>query len=299
MIRGGLARTLLVLNLAVSGTLVSIAPAGAGGFSCTYDSTTKTVTATVSANLDRVKIFREQAEIKARGTDCGAATRFNTDKVILNDLAARNLDVWLDLTGGRFRPGFTDEPGSSDEIEFAVNLREGPWQEVLLVYGTEVTDSFRVGTFVLPNGPQRRVNLNANETTGIDHDVVVRGPSVFMDLLGSGGNDVLGGTGGAGTGGVYQDKMGFNAGDGADRLRGGNGRNFMGGGPGPDLVVGGRRGDSAGGGGGDDTVRTGRRRDFLTGFGGDDELLAGPGEDECWDTRGNNNFESCETINEF
>ena len=291
----GVTRSSLILILATFATVLNAAPSGAGVASCSYNANTKTVTATPSPDSEVLVMVIDMGHIHASETDCGAATRFNTDKVIVNDLPGRRLEVVLSLAGGRFRPGFTNEPGSSDEIEFVFNLGAGPVQTVD-VRGTDGEDFFRAGS---SNGSQPRVNLNANERRRIDSDVVVRGELYGIILEGFGGNDVLGGTGGVGTGGVYQELLLLGGDAGADRLRGGDGEDVVDGTAGRDLVVGGRGGDDVLGGGGPDTIKAGQGADTLYGGPSDDDLVGGPGEDSCNDTQGDNTFESCESINEM
>ena len=295
---GGVTRGFLILSLALFGTWVNAGPARAGGPSCSYDADTKTVTATAVENFQQVSMMLDNGEIEASGTDCGAATRFNTDKVIVNDVAAHRLEGFITLAGGRFRPGFTNEPGSSDEIEFVFNLGDGSpqWFDV---HGTDGDDNFRVGSFSSAQGPVRRVNLNAGERTGVDHDVVVNGDITDLILEGFGGNDVFGATGGAGTGQPYEEKANFSGDDNADRLFGGEIGDNLTGDAGRDSVVGFEGLDDLGGGAGRDTLKAGRGNDILYGNGGDDNLMGGPDNDSCFDTQGDNTFESCESINEM
>ena len=293
-----LRRIALSLVLIASGTVVGAGPARAGGPKCSYDSSTRTVTATAVADFDQVSMMLQKGEITASGTDCGEATRFNTDKIVVNDLPNNAIQAFITLAGGRFRPGFTDERGRSDEIEFEFNLGAGvpQWFDT---HGTDGDDNFRLGTFSSNAvDSQRRLNLNANERTGIDHDVVINGEISDLILEGFDGNDVFNATGGAGTGGVYTERVYLSGYENADRLTGGSGADTITGHFGRDLILGSEGVDDVHGEEGNDIVKGGRNRDTLAGGPGDDDHFGGPGSDDCNDEVGSNTFDGCESINE-
>jgi hypothetical protein len=49
------------------------------------------------------------------------------------------------MSNGLFAPGITDEPGTTDEIEFTVDLAGGP-ADVLAVLGQQTADLITTGT---------------------------------------------------------------------------------------------------------------------------------------------------------
>ena len=294
---GRLGRIALSLVLIAFGTMVGAGTARAGGPTCVYDASTKTVTATAVADSDQVSMMLEGDEIRASGTDCGDATRFNTDTIIVNDLPDNALQGFITLSGGRFRPGFTNEPGRSDEIEFVFNLGNG-FPQWFDTHGTDGDDNFRLGTFSSKVvGSQRRLNLNANERRGIDHDVVVNGEITDLILEGFDGNDIFSAAGGAGTGGTYDENAYLSGYDNADLLTGGSGADTITGGLGRDVAHGGGGIDDVQGEANDDIVKGGGSNDTLAGGGGDDEHFGGLGDDDCNDEMGSNTFVSCESIN--
>ncbi|MDX6582675.1 MAG: hypothetical protein QOI10_1859 [Solirubrobacterales bacterium] len=320
------------------GAALATAPAAEADISCSYDAGTRTVSAQVIALSGSAgAIYRSGDQIVTAppvGTPCGAATVHNTDLIVVTggpdslgtvDAAP---EIATDLA-----PGFTDEPGSSDEIEIVLDLGLG---ENIARFGVAA------GAPVPPleitigmSGSQAVANLNAGEVDGIDADVTLSGVEEIYTgfgptndirgdgsagaggqpfgarlvlaggegddaLIGGAGKDVLLGNGGndlldgaAGTDGS------LDGGPGNDLVRGGAGddKQAISGGDGDDLVSGGAGGDrTLQGGPGNDRVRGGAGRDRLFGDEGDDALDGGAGQhDKCDGGSGTDRISACES----
>jgi Ca2+-binding RTX toxin-like protein len=280
----------LALVLAAGGIAAPSARAGID-LTCTYDSGTKTVTATAVSDFQQVAISRNGDEIEASSIDCGDSTRFNTDKIIVNDVPNHELTsfVILDdlIDDGPLRPGATDEPGSSDEIELEFNL--GNDDDDFIVRGSS---RVRAGTtFSGGFNFDLRYNLNAGESTGIDADVVVKGADDF-GIQGTDGADKLSAAGGAGTGKVFIGDV-YLSGEqgGIDVLVGGIGDDDLDGFDKADKLRGGAGEDDLDGGKGSDELRGNEDNDKLFGSDGKDKLLGGPGDDSL---NGGAGVDSCD-----
>lgn len=193
--------------------------------------------------------------------------------------------------GGPLGPGATDEPGDSDEVEIdATGLNGG----VLMV------DQSAAGT-VAPSPSETslgglEINMNAEETDGIDADVVV-GNVLAAGVQGDDLVDRVYASGGDGTAATpFARKLIVFARGGADELIGGNGRDQLEGGDGADQISGEGGSDAwLGGDAGADRISGGAGRDYLVGGPGVDRLDGGPGRDECDGGGGRTTFVSCET----
>jgi Ca2+-binding RTX toxin-like protein len=197
-------------------------------------------------------------------TPCGTATRTNTDTITVTGTGPASRGAIFRLgTSVPFGPGFTDEPGSSDEIEMSFDFSSGGrW------YLTPSGTSSSVALDLALGGNQ--INLNAGEADGIDADAVVNGPyNVFVE--GSFAADRILANGSAGTGGQpLAARMVASTSKGADLILGGKRGDDLSGGLDPDVIFGGRGKDSLKGEGGIDR---------LFGQAGNDKLLGGPGKD--------------------
>src|SRR3954470_7466610 len=175
-----LARRLAIAVGGVVATSAAIfaAPAAAD-ISCSYSAANHTVTANVtgpppSGYADGIGRFGNQ--ITAGYTSgplpfaqCGAGTVFNTDTVVVNISTSAEVSPSIPTN---LAPGFTDEPGSSDEIEIIVN--SGPSPDAIHFFpgfSTSGSNTIRLGS----SGTQQLVNLNAAEADGIDADVTMTG----------------------------------------------------------------------------------------------------------------------------
>ena len=197
--------------------------------------------------------------------DCGAATVTNTAIIGITDQspggAAKLGPTYLPVGDEAvFAPGFGNEPGSSDEIEYGIGM--GPGNDVIGLLGT-LSDgpvTARLGA----SGDDRYINLNARETTGIDQDVSMSGVDqvTFVGNFLVEADDDVQGRGGKGTGNApIPIKL------------------FFSGGPGDDLLGGGSVGDNLDGDVGNDTLLGLGAQDFLDGFAGNDTLRGGKGKD--------------------
>jgi Ca2+-binding RTX toxin-like protein len=316
---------------------LATATAADADISCSYDASTRTVSAQVvspsSGFGQGISRSGDQIVTFSPLMPCGAATVHNTDLIVLTDgpdsLFTVNdaPQIATDLA-----PGFTDEPGSSDEIEIAVDLGLG---EDMATFGVPTVGGVPPLDITLGmSGSQAVANLNAGEVDGIDADVTLTGveevasgfgPSnairgdgsagaggqpfgARLVLSGADGDDTL--IGGAGKDVFYGnggndllDSAGGNdgtldGGPGNDLVRGGDGddKQAISGGDGDDLVSGGPGGErTLDGGPGNDRVRGGAGRDRLFGDEGDDALDGGAGKhDKCDGGPGHDRVSACE-----
>jgi Ca2+-binding RTX toxin-like protein len=208
----------------------------------------------------------------ARGTDGNIyvngvwcddeANVFNTDKITI--LAGEgDQTVVLLLGDGGFKPGYTDEQWSSDEIEFAISLGGGN-ADILDIRGSEVADYIRAGTS--SGFAMGALNLNAKESRGVDADVTMIIGIEHVYIFGLAGVDTISGNGGAGTGDPAEFRL------------------FISGMDNPDFLTGGAASDLIVGGNGGDLIKGGAGPDFLNGkdgVEGNDELRGGPDDDNC------------------
>ena len=247
---------------ALAGSLYAATPVpvSAATTTCEYISTNHRVK--VSAG-NGATIRRDIADrIRVNEVQCGGvATVFNTDSiVVLAGAGTQFVTIYLDQGG--FKPGFTDEPGSSDEIEISVSL--GGDGDSVQIYGSDgLPDHLVVGKST-GFGVLGKVNLNADETTGIDADLTYIVGVEERIILGRGGQDVISGMGGAGTGDPADFLLKISGGPGSDETTGGSagdslidnqGTDIIKGGPGPDFIdtADGTSGDQVFGGLGNDT----------------------------------------------
>lgn len=247
-------------------------------------------------------VSRSIDDILVDGATCpplaviGMATVTNTGLIHFYDNYGGYQGVTISLAGGPFAPGL--DTGPSAEIDFTYTSTA--LCDQVRIEGTPEIDHITWG-----GGVDAAANLNADETDGIDADLLVLG-CAWGGASGGDGNDVLSGAGGAGTGapasylmimqgGPGDDVMLGGAGPdrmkgerGADRLKGeGYSDPLLNGGPGPDIIRGGRGGDTLVGEGGRDLLVGGDGKDYLNGGRGIDTCKGGPGKDK---------FVSCENV---
>ena len=139
-------------------------------------------------------------------TSCGGATVTNRDTVNVTG-SGGNESVTIDLTEGAFAPGVTDEPGTTDEIEFVIDLGAGS-ADSLAIIGLPTADLITVG--------ESGINLNDTD----DVDVVTSGVNT-RTITGGGGDDILSAAGGNGTGAAAIFPVTINGGIGDDVITGG------------------------------------------------------------------------------
>ncbi|MDQ5808842.1 MAG: hypothetical protein M3320_09215, partial [Actinomycetota bacterium] len=163
----------------------------------TCDHSGTTVTATFGTHETGL-LSQAGGEIRANGVQCDGATTANTDKIeVVGDDDAEQLTI--QLAGGGFGGGVTNEPGGSDEIEIEVDFGVNVIEPEIFVEGSPNADHVTVGLQGEFPDETSAINLNANEVDGIDPDVTLP-TAAAVRVDGHGGNDVLSTAGGAGTG---------------------------------------------------------------------------------------------------
>lgn len=236
-------------------TALLVSPAAAAE-SCTYDATTKAVTASFTDGTATLVVVGGAIHFGTTPVACGAATTTNTDSISISGSAATTETLVLDHRGGVFGPGFTAE-FNIPEIEITTSL--GNATDTVTVYATEGNDYMAAG--------QNGMALNT------DGDVdVTFSPAAFpltMHMLG--GADHFNGRGEGGAGLHFLGDITIYGGDGDDTLlRGSDQTDVIDGGPGNDTI----RGEL-----GADTLTGGPGNDSLSGGGGPDTMTGGPGLD--------------------
>ena len=240
--------------------------AGFDGVTCRFDVAAHRLTVTLNHDDANGGIARDGDALVVGNVfgpiDCAGAqdpTRFNTERVGVRARAASvdDLDFALDLRGGLFVPGFSDEGDGSSEIEFAV-LFPGRSGSRVPIRGTSGRDRIMLGDLAWRKG----ANLNASEDVD-DPDLRIRGGAPLV--YGFGGADVISARGGAGFIGPYPGSLVAFGRRGDDRL---------GGGPERDALFGGR---------GHDTMKGHGGRDFLIAPDrARDVVICGQGSDFAW-----------------
>jgi Ca2+-binding RTX toxin-like protein len=105
--------------------------------SCSFDSGTATVTATIGSN-DSPTLLRSGNAITFGGAACDAATVTNTDTINVSAPdPASSEGLTISIAGGQFAPGKTAEGDGSDEIEIALTLAA---DEPLTIIGSSDAD---------------------------------------------------------------------------------------------------------------------------------------------------------------
>ena len=135
---------------------------------------------------------------------CSGSTVLNTDTIDV-DGATGTESVTIDISGGAYAPGMTDEPGTTDEIEWSID----PIGE-LAIEGSAVADTIRLGS--------SGINLSNDG----DADVVPATPIALVTVNAGAGNDVVTGVGAFGADpGWWMSPIHMNGEAGADKLTGG------------------------------------------------------------------------------
>ncbi|MGH2686367.1 MAG: proprotein convertase P-domain-containing protein, partial [Actinomycetota bacterium] len=276
-----------------------------GAGTCTFAEGVAAVIVT-SAD-DAVTLGVDAGAITMNGSPCGEAGVANTERISVLDASAGDSNVTIDLSGGAFAPGLTDEPGDSDEIELDVDLGGGVDQLTVLGGAT--------GDHLAATGPLG-LNLNADEVTGVDADVNLVAVEMSTFSGGPGADRISGGPGGdTFQGGTGFDTVDYSAsagpvtvtiGDGAPNDgRSGEGDEVAGdiehvigsgfddrltGDGSAELLAGGRGSDRLTGLGGDDELRGDEDDDVLLGGSNDDHLIGGTGNDDERAEAGNDAF---------
>jgi len=220
-----------------------------------------------SAVFDEARIVRSGDNIVvSKGqtpVNCGAqATVHNTHVIAHSDNSGGESYFTIDLRGGPFTPGATDEPGNSDEIDIQAQMGSG--EDRLYVWGGPGADFWRAGRTL--NGSGLNLNADAESAPGEtpNSDVDLRDTELLVLLPGAGDDRVLA-SGGTEFAGPLATRVEINGDAGDDQLVGGNGPDHFLDGPGRDNVNGGANNDS------------------ITEYGptGEDDVFSGgPGSDE-------------------
>ena len=279
-----------VIATAVFVSLAGMPTAARAAVTCSF--TGSTVQVTLAAPEDEASVVRDGDDIVVRegSTEiaCGGPTVTTVDTIRANDVSSGTTEFTIDLSGGPFAPGLTDEGDATSEIEFVVDLFAG-FPDRLTIVGTSGPDDilFR-GDGVVLNNADEPVPATADvdvTTAGVeehavdagDGDDIVSGdatlPGPFPSRLflnGQGGHDTL-------TGGTAADEL--TGGDGDDDLLGGNGADDLFGGAGADELDGESGDDELFGGGDADLLKGGPGADRLDGGGGADTEMGESGDD--------------------
>jgi len=256
--------SIVALVCALSLALAIPAAVSANPATCTYTAATHRVDIEWN-DTQGVYVSRTQSgHIIVNTIWCGgAATVTNTDQIVAQGNGKLN-EFILTLGYGGFAPGFTDEVGTSDEIEFSVALAGG--MDDIVIYGTKADEKYVLGRANTILGVVRTINLNSKEKTGIDADLGFQSVETVDLQMGRGNDDVVS-TGGTGTGNLTMDTpLIVNGEEGNDTIVGGTGSDALFGGPGSDTLVGKA---------GNDLLFT------QDGVNGNDNATGNAGDDDC------------------
>lgn len=273
--------------LGILGLLLATAVpvAVASSWTCDYFPSTDRVRVVITGS-GQTSVLENGGQIWVNSTWCdNVATITNTDRISIL-AGAGDQELNINWNGQGFRPGVTNEAGDSDEIEFSISL--GPGTDELYISLPSIPDTVRAGK---SSGAYvaGRVNLNAAETTGVDADITLVVGIEGVSINGSGGNDILSGAGGAGTGDAFTIPLTLYGHIGNDTVTGGTASDTLEGADGNDILTGGASGDDINGGPGSDTLKGGSGPDVLyavDGVLGNDEVYGGTGVDTCLADRG-------------
>jgi hypothetical protein len=285
--------------------LLTPAPASASA-TCTFHEPAATVHIVIP-ETDTATLSRSGDVILLDGMPCGSATVTNTDLVLFADDQVGppgKPSVTIDLSGGPFAPGVTQESDGSSEIEIWHEISDFPGADLMRVIGgsgddpIEVLEGFSEGTF----GAWLDVDVGA----GLDGegDIGITRFERFEFDLGGGDDSVgLDGTGG------FMPPTVYRGGPGDDILPDGTHPDEIYGGPGRDRLVGYGEifidlnrstffgsgseqpfsgiedvealsfGNGIDGDAGPNLLIGGPGTDFITGRGGADEILGGEEDD--------------------
>lgn len=308
-IRAGWAARVLVPALVLVLGLLA-APSASAAVACSFDAGTGVASITF-ADGDDITIVRAGDDILVNGVTCSGATVSTTETIWIlesgpgaEDLAS----LTIDMSGGPFVPGKTDEGDGSSEIEFLTGDQDLDADRMTMggvsIVGTPGNDTILIG--VIADGGYSPIDLNGDEET-LDWDI----PGFGVDgadldtppaVDGGAGDDDL--RAGGHSPGAAGSSLMLRGGAGDDTLMGGDLPDQIDGGPGTDTIatvleawidLSSGVATTKGGGGASDAVSgveniTGSEgRDFLTGddgpnridgAGGNSDVIAGGGGDD-------------------
>jgi Ca2+-binding RTX toxin-like protein len=275
---------------AVFVSLVGMPTAARAAVTCSFAG--GTVQVTLGAAEDEASVVRDGDDIVVRDgiaeIACGGPTVTTVDTIRANDVSSGTTTFTIDLSGGPFEPGATDEEDGTSEIEFSVDLGGG-FPDRLTIIGTSGPDDILFSALgINQNNAAEPLAVDKDwdvTTAGVeehaveagDGDDIVSGdatlPGPFPSRLlldGQGGHDTL-------TGGTAADELA--GGDDDDDLLGGDGADELSGGPGADELDGESGDDELFGGGDADLLEGGPGADTLDGGGGADTEMGESGDD--------------------
>ena len=242
-------------------------------------------TAHVDGGAGTMVIDRAGDDITVDGATCGdviygTASITNTAVIHVDDNYSNSQGLEISLANGPFAPGLDAGPTPEIDFEYVNHLTAC---DRVLILGASTADRIQWGRSL--DGVVV-ANLNADEADGIDADFSVAMGCISPTVRGGDGDDVIDGSGGAGT----ENPAGYFL-----HLIGGPGRDTLtvyrygelDGGPGADLVTGGKADNRLTGGGG---------KDKIFGGGGDDVINGGGGYDVCVGGGGTDRFNECEKV---
>jgi Ca2+-binding RTX toxin-like protein len=214
-------------------SLLTPIPASAAT-TCTFDPATATVHVVIP-EFETATLSRTGDAILLDGVACGQATVTNTDLVLFVDDQIGppgKPSVTVDLSGGPFAPGVTQEGDGSSEIEIWHEISDFPGADLFRIVGSagndpiEVIEGISEGTFGAWLDIDVGAGLDGEGDIGIDRF------ERFEFDLGEGHDRVgLDGTGG------FMPPMILHGGPGDDVLPDGTHPDEIHGGPGRDLLV--------------------------------------------------------------
>jgi Ca2+-binding RTX toxin-like protein len=259
---GMLPRHILPLAVLTAAALAATAPAAHAAGTCKLEAGVLEVHMQDPGRAAHFSVVQDAIVVVLAGTPMtcagGPATTTNTNTVLyVDDSDYQSTPTPYDgetrvfvADPQTFSPGATREPTGTSEIEFLLELRQGP--DSLDIIAPTVPANLVVGS----DG----ANWNGDD----DRDLTV-GEYAQARLLGGPGDDRISAGGGAGTGAPLSrvDYVQIGGGTGNDRLRGSDK-------PTPEYITGAE---------GDDVIDGGEGPDRLSGGPGDDALVGGGGVD--------------------
>jgi hypothetical protein len=257
----------IALLTAVSAIVLGVGGAASAEAAVTCSFNGGALSIRASAPIDSPAIVRSGNVIVVKGsanpvTCTGAApTVTNTHLITYSDDSSGETYFQVDLRGGPFSPGQTNEPGDSDEIDIQAFMGAG--NDRLYVWGGPGGDFWRTGS--TPAGIGFNLNTELETSPGeANSDIDLRDAELLVLMPGAGSDRVFAGGGPEFTGPVPV-RIDLNAEEGNDQVIGGSGSDHFLDGVG-DLTVNGGAGD-----------------DLVSQYGpdtGDDVIDGGPGSDD-------------------
>ena len=221
--------------IGLSLALVPAAPASAAGASkCSFDETIATVSVVIPETETAV-LSRSGNAIHLGGIACGTATVLNTDLVLFVDDQVGTPgrpNVTIDLRGGPFAPGATEETDGASEIELWHDISDFPGAGTLRIVGGDGPDTLEVVTGLSEGASGAWIDIDTGEGLDGEGDVDITLFEQFEFILGEGDDRI-----GMGDVQGFGPPMDVIGGPGDDVLPDGVHGDSISGGPGRDLLV--------------------------------------------------------------